>query len=118
MSVYTHDDIQNAVEELEKEGLGDFLYQEPTARKHSSSRKHSSGHKHSSSRKHSSGHKHSSSRKHSSGHKHSSSRKHSSGHKHSSGRKHSSRRTSCFRPRRKRRYWHDSNMHTLWLELD
>jgi hypothetical protein len=106
MSVYTHDDIQNAVEELEKEGLGDFLYQEPTARKHSSSRKHSSGHKHSSSRKHSSGHKHSSSRKH------------SSGHKHSSGRKHSSRRTSCFRPRRKRRYWHDSNMHTLWLELD
>jgi hypothetical protein len=94
MSVYTHDDIQNAVEELEKEGLGDFLYQEPTARKHSSSRKHSSGHKHSSSRKH------------------------SSGHKHSSGRKHSSRRTSCFRPRRKRRYWHDSNMHTLWLELD
>ncbi|MGG6438312.1 hypothetical protein ABET52_04430, partial [Saccharococcus caldoxylosilyticus] len=34
MSVYTHDDIKNAVDVLEAEGLGEFLYQEPTGRRH------------------------------------------------------------------------------------
>jgi hypothetical protein len=39
MSVYTHDDIQNAVKELETKGLGDFLYKEPTGRKNRSDHK-------------------------------------------------------------------------------
>ncbi|MED4945810.1 spore gernimation protein GerQ, partial [Parageobacillus thermoglucosidasius] len=42
MRTYTHDDIQNAVIEMESEGLSGFLYQEPTGNK---SKKHRSHHK-------------------------------------------------------------------------
>ncbi|WP_420038601.1 CotG/ExsB N-terminal domain-containing protein, partial [Parageobacillus thermoglucosidasius] len=49
MKAFTHDDIQNAVIEMEREGLKDFLYQEPTGRK-SRSRKHRSRRSHRKSR--------------------------------------------------------------------